>query len=147
MIPYVRICWASYIDYRWTNCPGGQYLLTNSQQTKGPEGECFSPTFMIRRYFFLSCIIRSIIHHLSSLNDYYKCLSWNMYIPTCSCTLLYFLFYLEWYHQLTSQTFTIFQSFNDRISIHVNIFKSLWRFSCIFNALLSLCCGPKHRII
>lgn len=96
---------------------------------------------------FLSCIIRSIIHHLTTLNDYYKCLSWNMYIPTCSCTLLYFLFYLEWYHQLTSQTFTNFQSFNDRISIHVNIFKRLWRFSCIFNALLSLCCGPKHRII
>lgn len=76
---------------------------------------------------FLSCIIRSIIHHLSSLNDYYKCLSWNMYIPTCSCTLLYFLFYLEWYHQLTSQTFTNFQSFNDQISIHVKYFQKVMK--------------------
>lgn len=81
---------------------------------------------------FLSCIIRSIIDHLSTLNDYYKCLSWNMYIPTWSCTLPYFLFYLEWYHQLTSQTFTNFQSFNDRISIHVKYFQKVMKIFLIF---------------
>lgn len=55
-----------------------------------------------------------------------------MYIPTCSCTLLYFLFYLEWYHQLTSQTFTNFQSFNDRISIHVKYFQKVMKIFLIF---------------
>lgn len=144
----IRTYLLSFIHWLPMNQLPWRTIPSDNQSTDQGTGRwVFLSNIHDQTLLFLSCIIRSIIHHLSTLNDYYKCLSWNMYIPTCSCTLLYFLFYLEWYHQLTSQTFTNFQSFNDRISIHVNIFKRLWRFSCIFNALLSLCCGPKHRII
>lgn len=61
------------------------------------------------------------------------CLLWTIIISVWVGTCIYLhvavlcYTYLEWYHQLTSQTFTNFQSFNDQISIHVKYFQKVMK--------------------